>query len=189
MMVLATNRAEDLDSAVLDRMDESLYFPLPAPDLRVTLVSIYFKTYVTSHTRTARRGKEWRVNPRKALRWVLGTNSRLADFALAPPIMVESDEVDLAGYIDEKAERTAALTEAVARGEQAERAMFEAIAAKLEGFSGREIAKLMIAVQSAAYGSELNALGNRLLHTVVDSKVDEHQRKVEMVQTENRKNL
>ena len=48
MMVLATNRAEDLDSAVLDRMDESLYFPLPAPDLRVTLVSIYFKTYVTN---------------------------------------------------------------------------------------------------------------------------------------------
>lgn len=176
-MVLATNRAEDLDSAVLDRMDESLYFPLPAPDLRVTLVSIYFKTYVTSHTRTARRGKEWRVNPRKALRWVLGTNSRLADFALAPPIMVESDEVDLAGYIDEKAERTVALTEAVARGEQAERAMFEAIAAKLEGFSGREIAKLTIAWQAAAYGSANATFTPELLEVVLDAHGEQKGRK------------
>jgi ATPase family AAA domain-containing protein 3A/B len=29
MMILATNRAEDLDPAALDRCDESLLFPLP----------------------------------------------------------------------------------------------------------------------------------------------------------------
>lgn len=46
MMVLATNRAEDLDSAVLDRMDESLYFGLPSPILRTSLVSNYFHVYV-----------------------------------------------------------------------------------------------------------------------------------------------
>jgi ATP-dependent 26S proteasome regulatory subunit len=37
MMVLATNRAEDLDSAVLDRMDESLYLGLPDAEKRQSL--------------------------------------------------------------------------------------------------------------------------------------------------------
>lgn len=37
MMVLATNRAEDLDSAVLDRMDESLYLGLPDAEKRRSL--------------------------------------------------------------------------------------------------------------------------------------------------------
>jgi AAA+ superfamily predicted ATPase len=36
-MVLATNRAEDLDSAVLDRMDESLYLGLPDAHKRRSL--------------------------------------------------------------------------------------------------------------------------------------------------------
>jgi ATPase family AAA domain-containing protein 3A/B len=30
MLVLATNRADDLDVAILDRCDESLFFPLPS---------------------------------------------------------------------------------------------------------------------------------------------------------------
>ena len=64
---------------------------------------------------------------------------------------------------------------------QSEAQLFETIATKLEGFSGREISKLMIAVQSAAYGSEFNALSERLLLTVVESKVDEHRRKIEMI--------
>ena len=88
MMVLATNRAEDLDTAVLDRMDESLYFPLPSRPLRVDLTGIYFAGYVKSHTSDARRAKEWRSNPRRALRWLLGPDSRIADFMLAPPLVI-----------------------------------------------------------------------------------------------------
>ena len=72
---------------------------------------------------------------------------------------------------------------------QSESQLFETIATKLEGFSGREISKLMIAVQSAAYGSEFNALSERLLLTVVESKVDEHRRKIEMVNEKMRENL
>jgi ATPase family AAA domain-containing protein 3A/B len=45
MMVLATNRAEDLDSAVLDRMDESLYLGLPDAHKRRSLTVIDTLTF------------------------------------------------------------------------------------------------------------------------------------------------
>jgi len=47
MMVLATNRPHDLDSAVLDRIDESVEFGLPGIKAREELVKLYFKTYIT----------------------------------------------------------------------------------------------------------------------------------------------
>jgi ATPase family AAA domain-containing protein 3A/B len=46
MLVLATNRAEDLDAAVLDRCDESLFFDLPGQPERETLIRQYFRKYV-----------------------------------------------------------------------------------------------------------------------------------------------
>eukprot|EP00752_Nemacystus_decipiens_P007451 g6660.t1 len=45
MMVLATNRAEDLDEAVLDRMDDSLLFPIPDNKSRAQLLVQYFNKY------------------------------------------------------------------------------------------------------------------------------------------------
>eukprot|EP00397_Hematodinium_sp_SG-2012_P005693 GEMP01005715.1.p1 GENE.GEMP01005715.1~~GEMP01005715.1.p1 ORF type:complete len:801 (+),score=197.65 GEMP01005715.1:352-2754(+) len=47
MMVLATNRPGDLDSAILDRIDESVEFGLPDPLERETLVSMYFDKFVS----------------------------------------------------------------------------------------------------------------------------------------------
>jgi len=47
MMVLATNRPHDLDSAVLDRIDESVEFGLPDTNAREDLVKLYFKKYIT----------------------------------------------------------------------------------------------------------------------------------------------
>lgn len=155
MMVLATNRAEDLDSAVLDRMDESLYFPLPTEPLRASLASLYFNEYVTSCTETARRAKESRFNPRRGLRRLLGPDSLLANLGLSPPIIVKFDN-------DKKT-------------------VFNSIAKTLDGFSGREIAKVMIAVQSAAYGSENNQMDEALLSRLIDSKCGEHNRKIEMI--------
>lgn len=46
MMVLATNRPGDLDSAVLDRTDESLLFDLPDAPARKALVRQYWKKYI-----------------------------------------------------------------------------------------------------------------------------------------------
>ena len=41
MMVLATNRPEDLDSAVLDRIDISMYIGLPQPPQREAMIKLY----------------------------------------------------------------------------------------------------------------------------------------------------
>uniref|UniRef100_A0A0A9G7S0 Uncharacterized protein n=1 Tax=Arundo donax TaxID=35708 RepID=A0A0A9G7S0_ARUDO len=50
-------------------------------------------------------------------------------------------------------------------------------AAKTQGFSGREIAKLMASVQAAVYGSKDCELTPGLFREVVDYKVAEHQQR------------
>ena len=47
MMIIATNRPGDLDSAIVDRIDESIEFPLPDVGERERLVSMYHKEYVS----------------------------------------------------------------------------------------------------------------------------------------------
>jgi ATPase family AAA domain-containing protein 3A/B len=44
MLVLATNRPEDLDSAVLDRIDVSIHIGLPGVDERAKLIHMYIKS-------------------------------------------------------------------------------------------------------------------------------------------------
>ena len=51
------------------------------------------------------------------------------------------------------------------------------VAQKTAGFSGREIAKLMISVQGAAYGSVDGKLTAAMFEQVVEWKVAEHRRK------------
>lgn len=46
MLVLATNRPEDLDAAVLDRVDISLHVDLPARDERHALVDLYYRIHI-----------------------------------------------------------------------------------------------------------------------------------------------
>ena len=46
-LVLATNRPEDLDPAVLDRMDEALLFPLPGQEERESILSLYLQSYIS----------------------------------------------------------------------------------------------------------------------------------------------
>jgi len=46
MLVLATNRPNDLDAAALDRIDESVEFGLPALEARESMVQLYFQKYI-----------------------------------------------------------------------------------------------------------------------------------------------
>jgi ATPase family AAA domain-containing protein 3A/B len=55
MLVLATNRPEDLDSAVLDRIDVSLYIGLPTQQQREKLVRLYMDVNLKSVALRLRR--------------------------------------------------------------------------------------------------------------------------------------
>ncbi|CAK9146584.1 unnamed protein product [Ilex paraguariensis] len=57
-------------------------------------------------------------------------------------------------------------------------------AVKTDGFSGREIAKLMASVQAAVYGSENCELDPNLFQEVVDYKVAEHQQRRKLAAAE-----
>jgi len=47
MLILATNRPGDLDSAVVDRIDEAVEFGLPGQLERRRLVNLYYDKYIT----------------------------------------------------------------------------------------------------------------------------------------------
>ncbi|KAL7106697.1 hypothetical protein ACP275_06G010100 [Erythranthe tilingii] len=131
VLALATNRPGDLDSAVADRIDEVLEFPLPGEDERFKLVKLYLNKYIAE------------AGGRKP-----GLFSHL--------FKKEQQKIEIKGLNDD---------------------IIKEAAEKTEGFSGREIAKLMASVQAAVYGSENCVLDANLFREVVDYKVAEHQQR------------
>ncbi|XP_074584472.1 uncharacterized protein LOC141840395 [Curcuma longa] len=137
VLVLATNRPGDLDSAVADRIDEVLEFPLPGEDERYKLLKLYLDKYI------AKAGQ-----------------SKSGWFGLFQP---QQEKIVIKGISDE---------------------VIREAAAKAEGFSGREIAKLMASVQAAVYGSKDCELNSELFREVVDYKVAEHQQRRKLAGSE-----
>ncbi|KAK7264010.1 hypothetical protein RJT34_31612 [Clitoria ternatea] len=131
VLALATNRPGDLDSAVADRIDEVLEFPLPGEEERFKLLKLYLDKYIAQ------------AGSRKS-----GLVQNL--FKGKP------QQIEIKGLSDD---------------------IIKEAAAKTEGFSGREIAKLMASVQAAVYGSENCVLDPSLFREVVDYKVAEHQQR------------
>ena len=56
VLALAANRPGDLDSAVADRIDEVLEFPLPGEDERFKLLKLYLDKYIA---RAGERKSSW----------------------------------------------------------------------------------------------------------------------------------
>ncbi|XP_030533070.1 ATPase family AAA domain-containing protein 3 [Rhodamnia argentea] len=131
VLVLATNRPGDLDSAVADRIDEVLEFPLPGEEERFKLLKLYLDKYIVQ---AGSRKSGWFKNLFKK----------------------QQQTIEIKGLTDD---------------------VIREAAAKTEGFSGREIAKLMAGVQAAVYGSEQCVLDPALFREVVDYKVAEHQQR------------
>lgn len=131
VLALATNRPGDLDSAVADRIDEVLEFPLPGQEERFKMLKLYLDKYI------AQAGSR---KPGLVHRLFKGQQQKIEIKGLTDDILMEA-------------------------------------AAKTEGFSGREIAKLMASVQAAVYGSENCVLDPSLFREVVDYKVAEHQQR------------
>ncbi|GAB4858176.1 hypothetical protein Ancab_009573 [Ancistrocladus abbreviatus] len=131
VLALATNRPGDLDSAVADRIDEVLEFPLPGEEERFKLLKLYLDKYI-AQAGTRKSG----LLPR----W----------------FQKQQQKIQIKGLTDD---------------------ILREAAAKTDGFSGREIAKLMASVQAAVYGSENCVLDPQLFRDVVDYKVAEHQQR------------
>ncbi|CAH1446580.1 unnamed protein product [Lactuca virosa] len=131
VLALATNRPGDLDSAVADRIDEVLEFPLPGEEERFKLLKLYLDKYIA------------KAGARKP-----GFFSKF--------FQKEQQKIEIKGLTDD---------------------ILREAAAKTDGFSGREVAKLMASVQAAVYGSENCVLDPLLFREVVDDKVAEHQQR------------
>ena len=145
MMVLATNRAQDLDAAVLDRCDEALHFPLPDESCRERLLRLYYNQNLKGFVR-------------KNNEQVLSLRSRLTRLITKDSPLIMS--------IDSE----------IMKGEH-----LESIVAVTYGFSGREIGKLMIALQGAMYVSKDGRLDFVSAWKVIRTKVREHHDKRDMV--------
>lgn len=133
VLVLATNRPGDLDSAVTDRIDEVIEFPLPGEEERFKLLKLYLDKYLSDEgDSTSKWGLWFKKKPQKIT------------------ITDVSDDV-----IREAARKT-------------------------EGFSGREIAKLVAGVQAAVYGRPDCMLDAQLFREIVDYKVAEHHQRLKL---------
>ncbi|KAH0452126.1 hypothetical protein IEQ34_019425 [Dendrobium chrysotoxum] len=130
VLALATNRPGDLDSAVADRIDEVLEFPLPGEEERFKLLKLYLDKYI-----------------------VKAGERKVGMLSLFKP---QPQKIEIKGITDD---------------------ILREAAAKTDGFSGREIAKLMASVQAAVYGSKDCELNSSLFREVVDYKVAEHQQR------------
>ncbi|RVW51834.1 ATPase family AAA domain-containing protein 3 [Vitis vinifera] len=134
VLVLATNRPGDLDSAVTDRIDEVIEFPLPGEEERFKLLKLYLDKYLSDEGQST---SKW--NP----------------LSKSKPQKVTIKDVS-EDVIREAARKT-------------------------EGFSGREIAKLMAGIQAAVYGRPDCVLDSQLFMEIVDYKVAEHHQRLKLV--------
>jgi ATPase family AAA domain-containing protein 3A/B len=136
------DRPEDLDAAILDRCDESLFFPLPDTTCREKLLHHYFDVTI----RRMEQMEDKTTTDKNIF-------SKIRDFFHKTEfvIRVEKDAMN-----DRQLKRIAVATET---------------------FSGREIAKLMIAIQGAAYGSNNGILSSKMIDDIVKVKVADHKAK------------
>lgn len=132
VLVLATNRPGDLDSAITDRIDEVIEFPLPGEEERLKLLNLYLNKYLCDETNGSKGGLFLKKQAQK--------------------ITIKDLSEDV-------------LREA---------------AKKIEGFSGREIAKLVASIQAAVYGRPDCTLDSQLFKEIVDYKVVEHHQRIKL---------
>lgn len=134
VLVLATNRPGDLDSAITDRIDEVLEFPLPGEEERFKLLKLYITKYLASEDET---------ESKPGLPFFKKTTQKITIKDLSEDAIREA-------------------------------------AKRMEGFSGREIAKLVASIQAAVYGKSDCVLDTELFKEIVDYKVAEHQQRIQL---------
>jgi len=152
MMVLATNRPSDLDAAVVDRMDETLEFDVPEEHERHNMIKLYYDTCIR------RTDLQIKGDQKTIMGWCTRLGQRVVrriTHGPCPP-MIECEEI-VTKDLEDAARRT-------------------------EGFSGREISKLVLSLQGAAYGRDDCVLSKAMFADVLDWKVKEHSQKAKMAE-------
>lgn len=197
MMVLATNRPEDLDSAITDRIDDALNFGLPEYDARQRLIRTYFEKYVAEipgladlPTKTARLSTS-KVSSRSSTRRKPRAKSRtrnkvkgkleleLKDDFDGQKESAESDNGDenggLMSCFNAKEKRHIQINV----GTRVNVQYLDSLADDFEGFSGREISKFMLAVQGLAHATPGVHLRHTDMEDLVRAKLEEHKLKAD----------
>jgi len=184
MMVCATNRPGDLDSAVLNRLDESVEFGLPDVDARLSMINLYFDMFIT---------KPLGIKPLKAAKperadAVVEERPPAGPGSLRPPKQPAAKPAashhppTLSG-------------EEVCSPDLVDQLHLADASHRLHGFSGREIAKLFTSLQTHVLFSHSQQssspkaspksrgkktttfeLSRSMFFEVVDQKVLEHDR-------------
>ena len=188
MMVLATNRPEDLDSAITDRIDDALNFGLPQYEARERLILTYFDKYVADISKgDDQKGKKSSRQPKAVTRSrkntraksrtrkSRGSNKEISFEEAAIISAKDSDQLDNS--------RAFCFKSAVKRhikisvDPQIDSTYLTSLADDFEGFSGREISKFMLAVQGLAHASPGLHLKFDDMQDLVKAKVKEHEMK------------
>jgi len=138
---------EDLDAAILDRCDESLFFPLPDFKCREKLLKHYYDINVRRIGIINRQVN----NPSIYQKMIKALYHRFHRKDIQ--IKIQRDVMN-----EKQVKRISNITET---------------------FSGREIAKLMIAIQGATYASEDCSLTAKMVDEIVKIKVSDHKEKKE----------
>jgi ATPase family AAA domain-containing protein 3A/B len=199
MLVCATNRPGDLDSAVLDRLDEAVEFGLPDIDARRSMINLYFNMYITKPLGIA-PVKEKAPGP-DAVEEFSGHGSVYPGPTEAiveekPPlgnkpsgVLSRSPKQPPAASPSPLGAKSKPMGEEEA--EMVDQAALAEAARRLHGFSGREIAKLFTSLQTHVLYSHAQLtkqatagrsrgratehhLPRSMLFEVVDQKVKEH---------------
>lgn len=144
MLVLATNRPDALDEAILDRMDDSIEFSMPAVDERRRILMQHFEQYIGY------------VPVRDV---VLGGGARTVKaWGEAWPDVVRNASAGTACRGTSREERESAMIRAGIAGQRRAVELIDFSSATLDeavrltaGFSGREIAKVCSAVQCRVF--------------------------------------
>lgn len=162
MMVLATNRPQDLDAAVLDRIDVSLQIGLPQALQRQALIQLYMHIHVTEAVQKAMRSSFQMFYERVSAFFMKKKTSRHSVTSSTTNNGISLTD-EMKQFIDEQCVCESSMQEMLQL---------------TQGFSGREISKLFISVQYVLLLSAERKLTWPMLRETVQRKAEEHHMKM-----------
>ena len=161
MLVLATNRPQELDSAVLDRMDVSMYFPVPDKQQRTRLVFRYLQEHVLA-----------RCDPED--KHALALASAASPDKAKGTTSSHFGEFQVGGFVASTGSCLGTTPQAIAVASDVTAESIRGIVSATEGFSGRAISKVFLNIQGDVYATEECVLTAALLRRALGRAADRH---------------